>query len=775
MGIPGLTTYINNNSDIYLEYYELHNTNLVIDGNSICCSIYSFYTQCNCAFGGDYDNYAQCVIDFFDDLLKCKVKPLVLLDGGIEDKKLGTIIRRTKERISAACSFCPLSQRKAKYFPLLLKEIFKDVMREKNIQHVQCLFEADNNIASVAKILNCPVLSYDSDFYIYGTLYIPFNTLNSCVTKNPNGNGYMKCCKIYKVENLLKSFKGLDQTMLPLAAILLGNDYVKYKTFKNFFRHLKLKGASNKRHNHRQCCIKTILIWLSKHTLNNAIIEVLSRLIKPIRQEILDLIEVNINSYTNISTEMLIPLGFSRAYVARVNTYHLNRSFKFNGDINTLTYIEEDYKEENNEKEKEQEQEEDDEIEITNTLNEFESMSKDAAVNNLPVWFVNEYLTSEYPPYFMDLIVRCLYICPVQIEDFSYPSSAITSLKILSVIFRILKSKINNRVCYMECMMRNQNKKLVRHSLEDAEIINMCKLPSLFDLKEIPLLIRRKILNNTLGIANMDCISELPPEWMLYVGCIKYWIYQQECSTSHKCYLYSIFISMLFNIIDSKIGRHRNMYIFQKKYCQIIETTKQEREKNNYSSYYTTDGTIIEAYNEIDYHDCLLAAPFFISNFKINGELYTNPKIFNRYTVHVFAEFQCCLRHAMNLNALLRYPYPQIKVANLFNGTLLYNLSNNFKTRCNIEEYINTILQTSPSLLRLFHIFLLKVKPIFSYVLQNGINPHRKHKKKSKHSRSNKNKSESAKSESEYFSADDDDLHDACYDPNNRFSMLNHV
>ncbi|CAD1481211.1 unnamed protein product, partial [Heterotrigona itama] len=445
----------------------------------------------------------------------CKVKPLVLLDGGIEDRKLKTIIKRTKERINSAYSFCSLNQKKIKYFPLLIKEIFRDVMREKNIRHVQCLFEADNDIASVAKILNCPVLSYDSDFYIYGTLYIPFDTLDTHVVKNPNGNGYMKCCKIYKVENLLKSFKGLDQTMLPLAAILLGNDYVKYKTFKNFFRHLKLRGASNKRRNHRQCCIETTLIWLSKHTLNNAIIEVLSSLIKPVRQKILDLIEVNINNYTNISTEVLIPLGFSTAYVSLANTYHLNKSFKFNGDINALTYIEEDCKEENNEKEEEQEQEKEDGIEtqITNTLNEFKSMSKNAAVNNLPLWFVNEFLRSKYPAHFMDLIVRCLYICPVQVEDYCYPSSAITSLKILSVIFRILKSTIDDKVCYMKYMVRNQNKKLMCCTLEATKIMNMCELPSLFNLKEIPLLIRRQILNNTLGITNMDCINEVPPEW----------------------------------------------------------------------------------------------------------------------------------------------------------------------------------------------------------------------------------------------------------------------
>ncbi|KOX68556.1 Protein asteroid [Melipona quadrifasciata] len=763
MGIPGLTAFINNHSDIYLEYYELHNTYLIIDGNNICYSIYNLYTKSNCAFGGDYDNYAQCVTNFFNDLLKCNVIPLVILDGGIEDKKLRTIIKRTRDRISAACSFCPLSQRKAKSIPLLLKEIFRDVMKENNIRHVQCLFEADNDIASVAKILKCPMLSSDSDFYIYGALYIPFDTLDTYVVKNPNGNGYMKCCKIYKVKNLLKSFKGLNQETLSLAAVLLGNDYVQCKTFKNFFRHLKLRGASNKKQNHRQCCIKTTLIWLSKHTLNNAIIEVLSRLIKPIRQKILDLIEDNINSYINISTEILVPLGLN-SYLS-ANRYYLNKRFKFNRDINTLTYIEE-----NNEEEEEQEQEEDDEIEATHTLNEFKLTSKNAAVNNLPLWFKNEILMSKYPSYFVDLIVRHLYICPVQVEDHHYPSSIITSLKILSVIFGILISTTDDRVCYMKYLVRYQNKKMMWCTLEATK---MCKLPSLFHLNQSPLHIQKDIINDTLGIRNTDCMNELPPEWMLYVGCIKYWIHQKECSTFHKCYLYSIFISMLFNIIDSKIGRHRNMHIFQNKYCQIIETIKQKRKNDNYSSYYTMDGTIIEAYNEIDHHDCVLAAPFFISHFKINEELYTNPKIFDRYTVHVFAEFQSCVRHVMNLNALLRYPYSQIKIANLFNGTLLYNLSNNFKTRPNIEKYINTILQTSPSLLRLFHIFLLKVKPMFLYVFQDGISPHRKHKKRNKRSRSNKNNS--ATSDSEYFSTDDN-LHDPYYyDVNNRFSVLNLV
>ncbi|KOC67189.1 Protein asteroid [Habropoda laboriosa] len=770
MGIPGLTSYINNRSDRYLEYYELCDSYLVIDGNSIACLLHNLHAKCNCAFGGDYDNVAQCVSDFFDDLLKCNVTPLVLMDGGIENKKLKTIINRTKEKIRIASCFCPLSQQKMSFFPLFLMEVFKDVMVEKNIRYVQCLFEADSDIAAVARILNCPVLSYDSDFYIYGTLYIPFNTLDNYITKSSTGKGYVKRCKIYRVEHLLSSFKGFNQSMLPLVAILLGNDYVKRGTFRNFFRHLKLKGASRKRHNLRQRRIEATFTWLSNYTLDKAIIGILSRLAKPIRQRMLDLIETNINGYTNVSAEVLVPLGLPKDYVARVNTHHLNRIFKFDGDINTLTYIEETHGEEDNEtSEEEGEEGEEDETEIINTLDDSESMFENAAVSNLPVWFVNDFFMAKYPGYFIDLILRCLYICPIQVEDYCYPSSIVISLKIISVIFGILKSGINDRVHYLKYMIRGQNKKIICRELEGMETIFSYKLPSLFNLKEVPLIIRREILDNTLGIANMNWINDLPPEWMLYVGCIKYWIEQSEPPISYKYYIYSIFVCMLFSKIDLKIRRHRNMYNFQNKYGKIIQGIEIRRKATNYKPQYVINGTITEACNALDRDDCLLAAPFFISHFEMDKKLYTNPKKYNRSIVHAFAEFQSCLRYSMNLNALLGYPYPQTKVANLFNGTLLYNLSNNFKIRYDIEGYINIIFRQSPSLLRLFHTILLKGRTMFSLLLQNETNHCRKQKVRSKNSKFNKH---SAESDAEYFSAEEN-LHEPIfYDANNPFSLL---
>ncbi|XP_076383295.1 single-strand DNA endonuclease protein asteroid [Megalopta genalis] len=761
MGIKGLTTYINNQSDRYLKYYELHDTYLVIDGNSVGCYLYKLCTRTNCAFGGDYDNYAECVSDFFDDLLKCNITPLVLLDGGCENKKLKTCIRRRKEMVHTASNFSPMTQKRMKYFPLFNKQVFKDVLREKNIRHAQCLLEADNSIASVAKILDCPVLSYDSDFYIYGTMYIPFDTLHPYTVKSSTGQGYMKRCKMYKVEYLLNSFSGLNQSMLPLAAILLGNDYVKSSIFKNFFKHLGMQKGGKKRYNRKHFLIQATLTWLSKHTLDKAVINILCRLPKPVRQRILNIIETNVNVYTNASAGILVPLGFSPEYAAQVVTHSVNITFTFDEDINNLQYIEETCNGEEDETSEGEEQE--DELEILNTLNISDS------IFHLPDWFVNEFLTARYPSYFIDLLLRRLYICPQQIENYNYPSSNIISVEIIRMIFTILTSGLSKGRNVMHYMIRCSNKTLACYQLEGLDTLFSCARPNLSSLRKLPLLIRKEILNYTLGVKTNECINGFIPEWMLYIACIKYWIEHEQQCRLHKYYVYSLLVCLLFNIIDSKIGRFRNINYFNNKYGSSIENIRKRRKENNYNPHYSMDVTMFEACGDINSDDCLLIAPFFISHFEMDKKLYLNDKKFNRTIIHAFAQFQSCLLQAMNLNALLDYPYTHIKIANLYNGTLLYNLSNNFKTRHDIDGYINIILQKSPSLLRLFHVLLSRIKSLLPVLFQIQDNSQIKRKNKNRRSKTDQNEVDS---DTEYFSADECLHEPSFYDVNNLFSAL---
>ena len=261
-------------------------------------------------------------------------------------------------------------------------------MSKKGIKYVQTLFEADEHIASLSRILNCPVLSFDSDFYIYDVMYIPFNTFQPFLVKNQEGKRYVKQCTLYTVETLLKQFEGLDRSVLPLAAVLLGNDYIHRKIFKDFFRCLRLPKATKRKYNEQQRRVEATFKWLSRHSLNSAVTQILAKLPQESRKKILEVIEMIVNVYTTVNSQILIPLGFSNKFVAENKAQFKTEPFKFLADINNLQPIEEPL--------------EDDESEISN-IEEEEELEYDMEFrynSNIqevaPEWFIRDYNMGRY-------------------------------------------------------------------------------------------------------------------------------------------------------------------------------------------------------------------------------------------------------------------------------------------------------------------------------------------------------------------------------------------
>ncbi|XP_046825213.1 protein asteroid isoform X1 [Vespa crabro] len=687
----GLTTYILNRSEQFLQSFDLHDTYLVIDGSSIGCQLYTHYTKSNSAFGGDYDKYAECVRHFFWELKKCNIIPLVLIDGGYESRKSKTIMKRTRDKNQAAESFTLSNQNNVHYFPILMFYVFKNILKEMNIRHIQCLFEADNAIASVAKLLNCPLLSSDSDFYIYGALYIPFVTLENHVRK---WRKYVKPCKIYKVETLLNTFSGLTESLLPLVATLLGNDYIQHYEFKNFYDNIKLPKIGRVNWNLQQCRIEAILKWLSKHTLNEAILLIIKTLPQENKIRTLRAIEMIINEYTSISINILELLGFSKENVDKIILQNIKNNCKFQTDISDL---------------------------IKDLSKEFQDMNEfdletinDAFINSLPSWFINEYCKVLLPNYFMNILMHKLYICPIQIEDYRQPSSIFISEKIINVIHTLLELEFEQTSKCSEYITRGQNNQLSHYPLKYIDNIGSYKIPSLHNLRKTPMNIRKEIYDNTLDIQH-DLIVKFPENWRLYIATAKYWIDNLPTFKS-DAHIYALLFAMLHHIIDSKIGYCRSIHTFKNKYKQKLETIESSKKlvHNKYSLLDCfAEKSIMEALNEIMEFDCLMLAPFFISNSDMNIKLQQNPKSYKRGVVHIFAQFQNCLKHSTDLNVLLGCPYQLTKVSDMFNGTLLYNLYNNFIKRKKIEDYIYCILQCSPNFCRLFHVILMEARLMF--------------------------------------------------------------
>lgn len=767
MGIRGLTTYIVRHSDQYLDSYDLHDTYLVIDGNSIASQLYNWHARCHCAFGGDYDKYAECVKKFFDSLIRCKVVPLVLIDGGYENKKVSTVYSRLKSKIRTASYSTP--SQKLKFFPLMMKEVFRDVMDETGVKYAQCAFEADDEIAAVARILGCPVLSYDSDFYVYGVLYIPYDSLENGVAKSPTVDGFVKKCKIYRVEKFLNSFEGLDRSMLPLIATLLGNDYINRNVFKQFFRTLKLSKLTKKNSNEQQRRIASLLRWLKTRTLNGAVASVLNRIDSGDRRKVLRKMEAVINGYMNSFPSMLLPLGFSQEYVAEMRAKKVEQTFKFQGELENLNTVEDSRIEEESsgsdndevaEEDDDNNADDDEDEEVANESNETLFSTENFLASIAPPWFIEEYSRGQFSSYFIDMMYRQLYFCPPQIEDYDYPAAHMISLKLISVIFELLTSCRKEAVKNLEYVMRDEDKLgVTRYQLESCRQILSLELPSLNELNTLPLSNKTEILTRVLELPKEFIADSVLPEYQLYLSTIVFWAQQGHEPLVTNCHVYSLLCAMLFGVIDQKVGFYRLKSKFEKKYNSQIQKIVEKRK--------STPNEVVNFSESTTVDDCLVAAPFFISNFTPDPKTFSNPKLFNVTIVHSFAQFQSCLRHVMHLNSLLGYPYAQTKVAEVYNGTLLYNLYNNFKKRNDIEAYMNVVLKDSPSLLELFNSLSQAIKSPLAKVFQNKVNQKRKRKNRNKPKRLDKNETVSCDSD-----GGSSEKSPRFMDSNNRFCML---
>jgi len=228
MGIPGLTSFINRNSTQYFENLQLKDTLVIIDGYALTNFLYRLYENQTSAFGGDYDIIAKVYTDFINLFTRCNVIPIFVFDGAYEQRKMETILNRMSQRIQSYGQ--PIKS--AECMPMFGSDIIFDILNDMDIPHINCDFEADAEIVALAKLLNCPVISRDSDFYINTVPYIPLDK----IIIDLNSNVKVINCQVYKVEKLLNEFGGLNVDYLPLVAALLGNDYIRPDTFSSLLR-----------------------------------------------------------------------------------------------------------------------------------------------------------------------------------------------------------------------------------------------------------------------------------------------------------------------------------------------------------------------------------------------------------------------------------------------------------------------------------------------------------------------------------------------------------
>ncbi|KAF7657000.1 hypothetical protein LDENG_00033370 [Lucifuga dentata] len=232
MGIQGLVTFMDAHSQIYRDV-QFKNRRLVIDGSNLLHHLY-YKSGLDQRHGGEYAAFEDLIEKFVGALNECGVEPYVVLDGGSDhtDKKLQTLMDRAKDRIRRAHE-AAMGQEKD-ILPPLTKLVFKQTLARLEVKLVQCFGEADEQIAALASEWKCPVLSADSDFYIFnlpgGLLPIPHFQWGAL--EKTGSQSYIPC-KSYNISSFC-TFFDIQQQVLPVFAALAGNDYVNLQKMKLF-------------------------------------------------------------------------------------------------------------------------------------------------------------------------------------------------------------------------------------------------------------------------------------------------------------------------------------------------------------------------------------------------------------------------------------------------------------------------------------------------------------------------------------------------------------
>ncbi|KFD51441.1 hypothetical protein M514_07654, partial [Trichuris suis] len=334
MGIRGLTSLVNENPGL-LNDYQLKSTRVVVDGTSLAYRIFMSF-KVECSFCGEYLAFKNATLSFLNRLRRANVTPLFIFDGPMDKygSKFQTVIKRHKEAIN--CALQVMQQRSNFVLPLLAFDVFLRLLHQQNFDVLVCAGDADRTIAACALYLNCPVISMDSDFLVFplNKGYIPFSSIDlSDLAPNDAIN-----CSIYNVDNWLKFLPRLDKALLPIFAIVIGNDFFTSNAFENFFDHItkpQVAAREIARGTLKQCNMVGFLEWLQDKSYNDALQRVLSCVSSESQKCLREKIENALSFYSvkalsieeckRCTISQLSACGFPTPFIEAYCTGHLYR------------------------------------------------------------------------------------------------------------------------------------------------------------------------------------------------------------------------------------------------------------------------------------------------------------------------------------------------------------------------------------------------------------------------------------------------------------------
>jgi len=218
MGVKSLTSFVKKHSRGLFKQVELKEWKaIVVDGNGLCHYLY-LEKGCDWQQGGEYPQFFSEAKSYFQRIRDAGVEPVVLFDGSHDQSKTRTVLKRKEEKNRDMLGSQSTGiQCRAVVSPILMLQTFIDVLVEMKIEFHVAPKEGDKEVAGVANSRGCPVLSSDSDFYMYDLThgFIPLEYFSTTSQ-----------CSLYHIDNLVSYFGLRDSKLRLFIPALHGNDFI---------------------------------------------------------------------------------------------------------------------------------------------------------------------------------------------------------------------------------------------------------------------------------------------------------------------------------------------------------------------------------------------------------------------------------------------------------------------------------------------------------------------------------------------------------------------
>lgn len=628
MGVHGLTSFIDDHTDLLLDH-ELHGTKLIIDGSNLYHFIY-FNHNLTATYGGDYNVFATRSRQVFKAFLACDIQPYVVFDGAYsrDEKKLGTVVDRARKKI--LCSASVANGGRGMILPLLAYDTFVFVLNELGIPHMTCDQEADDQIVLLANEYNCPVLSCDSDFYIFDLSagYIPMDYLAFEATKSPDKKYSYLPCQFYHVDNFVKSFEGLTKNNLPLAATVLGNDFIERDAFERFLAKLNMPKELRKRpQNQRYHKLIKLFHWLAALDHPESAEEEIVKFLNVSQQEKMrELIKMSVKGYRYMKSDFDLPEFFEKQ-----------------DDFNAPTLL------------------------------------KSYNGTGIPDWLVRKVRRAELPVFMMNIITLHSVFLQCQVEHTPSPSAWTCSDKLRTVLYGILLkedlSETNSRAV--------ESKRSVMVEEYSRDIKN-CKrsflhpcltlpdfgpLPGLIELPGLDKAICKRLFIESLGL-DEHSISSLCPTLTLYFASVIFWVKESNPKVTDS-HVKSLLVCLIYLFVKENFEKIT--------LTPVDKSSAKDNQLDLESPFLSSTDTQIQG----------LKAN--LERFSAQP-VHNHKNIINPELIHGFSQFQTCFLMAKYLNKLLGHPTQDANPEKFFNGSFLYNLCRNLKNRPLPDLFLSEML-----------------------------------------------------------------------------------